>query len=64
MFLDQFDLDHEEYETKQRRLQNEIHDECEKYIQVINNYKNLYIDSIDKHRRTYKPLFVEIELVY
>lgn len=58
-FLGQYDLEYEECEAKGRQIQTEIRDECEKYIQMLNNYKNLYIESIDKHRQTNKPLSVD-----
>lgn len=62
--LEQFDLDHEECETKGRQLQIGIADESEKYIQMINNYKNIYTDLIEKHRQTYKQLFVEKRSIF
>ncbi len=51
-----FETDHEECECKARELQTVIDRQGEKLIETINNYKNAYIDLIEKHRRTYKQL--------
>jgi hypothetical protein len=54
--LDRFENNHEECECKARQLQTIIDQQGEKLIQTVNNYKNDYIDLIEKHRRTYKQL--------
>lgn len=55
-FLDHFDTNHEECEGKGRQLQNMINRQAEQLLQTINQSKNIYLDLIEKHRRTSKSL--------
>jgi hypothetical protein len=52
--LVRFDNDEEEVNNKARNLQTFINKQSSKLIQTVENHKNVYIDMIEKHRRTYK----------
>jgi hypothetical protein len=52
--LVRFDNDEDEVNNKARNLQTFINKQSSKLIQTVENHKNVYIDMIEKHRRTYK----------
>jgi hypothetical protein len=56
LILVHFDTNEEECECKARKLQTLIDQQNDKVVDTVNNYKNAYIDLIEKHRRTYKHL--------
>ena len=54
--LVRFEVDQEECERQARELQTLVTERGDKLVQSINNYKNTYIDFIEKHRRTLKQV--------
>ncbi|CAF0846890.1 unnamed protein product [Adineta ricciae] len=58
-----FEADQEECERKARELQTLVGERGDKLVQTINNYKNAYMDFIEKHRRTHKQVCAREQII-